>query len=72
MGGLQVEIHCSNQQESLPEQTLTLSVHRLSPVLRRLEANGIPVSEISQDPYTALRRVRISGPDGVRIIILEK
>ena len=30
----------------MPEQTLTLSVHRLSPVLRRLEANGIPTDGI--------------------------
>ena len=71
MGKMQLEVHCSNAPESLPQQTLTLSMRRLSPVLRRLRENGIPVSDIEQDAYTGSRCVRLEGPDAVRILILE-
>ncbi len=72
MGAFQVEIHCSNRDETLPPQTLTLSVHRLQPVLRRLAENGIPCGGIAEDPYTGLRCVRLQGPDGVQICVIEE
>ena len=72
MGKSQVEVHCSNTSEALPPQTLTLSVRRLRPMVRRLEQNGIPVSGVGQDPYTGLRRVQIEGPDGVSVAVIEK
>lgn len=72
MGKMQVEIHCANTRESLPGQTLTLSVRRLPPVIRRMRANGIAVSEIRQDVYTGLRCVQLQGPDEVKILIIEK
>lgn len=71
MGKMQVEIHCANEKEALSPQTLTLSVRRLAPVIRRMEANGIPVSEIFQDAYTGLRCVRLQGPDNVKILVIE-
>ncbi len=71
MGRMQLEIHCCNSGDLLPPQTLTLSVRRLKPVVRRMEKNGIRVSGTEQDPYTGLRCVHIEGPDGVRIQIIE-
>ena len=72
MGAFQLEVHCSNREETLPPQTITLSVHRLQPVIRRLGENGIPCGDIAPDPYTGLRRVRLQGPDGVEIWVIEE
>lgn len=71
MGKMQVEIHCVNRQQALAEQTLTLSVRRLNPVIRRMRENGIAVSEITQDAYTGQRCVQLTGPDRVKILIIE-
>ena len=71
MGKMQVEVHCTNANEELPPQTLTLSVRKLRPVIRRMEENGIPVSPIRQDTYTGLRCVELQGPDNVTILIIE-
>ena len=71
MGRSQVEVHCSNRRESLPEQTLTMSARKLGPILKRLELNGIEAGPIGQDPYTGLRCIRFSGPDRVRITVIE-
>ena len=72
LGWMQVEVRCLNRTESLPQQTLTISLRRLPSVIRRLEKNGIPVSGIEQDPYTGCRCVRLEGPDHTQIVILEK
>ena len=71
MGKMQVEVHCTNTAEEFPPQTLTLSVKKLRPVIRRMEKNGISVSEIRQDTYTGLRCVELQGPDNVKILIIE-
>ena len=72
MGGTQVEFHCENRAEELPPQSLTISVSRLKPIIRRLNANGIETGEITQDAYTGLRCVHFTGPDGVDIAVLER
>lgn len=72
MGKLQVEVRCANRPGALPPQTLTLSVPKLAPVVRRLRSNGIQVSGVEQDVYTGLRCVRFTGPDDVQILIMEK
>ena len=72
MGRSQVEFHCSNLHEDLPEQTLTMSAKRLRPILNRLSKNGIKASPVGQDPYTGLRCISFSGPDHVRITVIEK
>ena len=72
MGRFQVEVRCVNRETALPPQTLTLSVSRLPPVIRRLEENGVDVSGIGQDVYTGLRSVHFEGPDGTRINVIEK
>ena len=72
MGNLQLEIHCANVQEALPAQTLTLSVRRLVPVIKRLRANSISVSDMIQDTYTGLRCVQFQEPDEVKILVIEK
>lgn len=71
MGKMQVEVHCTNAAEEFPPQTLTLSVKKLRPVIRRMEKNGISVSEVRQDAYTGLRCVELKGPDNVTIVIIE-
>jgi VanZ family protein len=72
MGKMQVEIHCSNVDEALPPQHLTLSVRRLNPVLRRLRETGIQAGPVEQDPYTKLRCVRFPGPDSITVCIIEE
>ncbi len=72
MGRTQVEVRCSNDGLTEPGQELTLSCRHLSPIIRRLNMNGIETENISQDPYTGLRRVRFAGPDGVRITVIER
>ncbi len=72
MGKTQVEIHCENQPEALPEQNLTISVRKLAPVIRRLTDNGLHPSPIDQDPYTGLRRIQFEGPDHVHVNIIEQ
>ncbi|MBR3494663.1 MAG: VanZ family protein [Clostridia bacterium] len=72
MGRCQIEVHCSNRTDLLPQQTLTFSVRRLRPIIRRLRENGIETGEILQDPYTAQRSIRLQGPDGVSVVFIER
>ena len=72
MGRMQVEVHCSNSAETLPQQTLTFSIRRLPTVIRRLRKSGVPVSGIEQDVYTGCRCVRLEGPDHTQILIIER
>ena len=72
MGKTQVEVHCANQEGVIPPQTVTISVRRLAPVIRRLETNGISVSGIGQDAYTGLRCISLRGPDQVQILVIEQ
>ncbi len=72
MGRMQVEIHCSNSAETLPQQTLTFSIRHLPAVIRRLRKNGVPVSGIEQDIYTGCRCIRLEGPDHTQILIIER
>ena len=72
MGRLQVAVHCVNHALTRENQGLTLSVRKLRPILRRLEENGIPTGPVTQDPFTGLRCVCFSGPDNVRITVIEK
>ncbi|MBQ4435193.1 MAG: VanZ family protein [Clostridia bacterium] len=71
MGRSQVEIHCSNSHEILKEQTLTMTARHLKPIMKRLSMNGIDPGEIVQDQYTGLRCIHFSGPDHVRITVIE-
>ncbi len=70
MGRSQVEIRCSNREQELPEQILTLSVRRIGPVQERLRSSGIQTGEADPDPYTGVRRLQFAGPDNIRIIVL--
>lgn len=72
LGKTEVLILCSNDEDALPTQYLTISVKRLSPVKKRLEESGIEVSPIEQDPYTDHRCLWFEGPDGVRVTIIEQ
>ena len=71
MGCTQVQVICS-WQEVVPErQYLTLYAIRLPAVRKRLESNGIRPGEYRRDPCTGQRLLRFTGPDNVRIEIME-
>ena len=72
LGKTEIVILCSNDEDVLPTQYLTISVKRLSPVKKRLEESGIEVSPIEQDPYTDHRCLWFEGPDGVHVTIIEQ
>ena len=70
MGKYQVQVICS--QEPVPEnQYLTLCSTRMSAVRRRLVMNGIVPGDYRRDPCTGIRMIRFSGPDNVRVEIME-
>ena len=72
LGRYQIECRCSNQSQALPPQSLTLFCRNLRPIMKRLTKNGVEPGPIGQDVYTGLRCVEITGPDGVRIRLIEK
>ena len=63
---------CSNDDDVLPTQYLTISVKKLSPVRKRLEKSGIKVSQVGQDPYNGHKSLWFEGPDGVHVTIIEQ
>ena len=70
LGHSQVEILCSNQEESLDPQTLIISVTKPDKVRKRLEASEIAVGPYAQDPFTGLNCFSFNAPDNVRVVIL--
>ena len=72
MGSTQVVVHCLNTEGIDREQELTLSCRNLVPIIRRLNKNGIATEKILPDPYTGLRCVSFTGPDRVRVTVIEK
>lgn len=71
MGQLQVEILCSNTQETLSEQHLNISARKLEKVRARLLEDGIEVGPIEADAFGGTKRFSFRGPDNVCITILE-
>ena len=71
LGSTQLEIRCSNMPDKLPAQYLTLSVPNLSRIRKRLRRKGINPGPFELDPYTELRRMSFTGPDGVVITVIE-
>jgi len=71
MGQTQVQVICSIREGVPACQYLTLYATRLPAVRRRLEANGIHPGDYRRDPCTGLRMLRFTGPDNVRIEIME-
>ena len=71
MGKSGLVIHCSNEQEELPKQYVTISVKRLPALKKRLEEDGIKVSDYEPDVFTDHRSISFEGPDGVRITVVE-
>ena len=72
LGKTEVEVLCSNDDDALPTQYLTISVKRLPPVKERLEKSGIAVSPVGQDPYNGHKSIWFEGPDGVHITLIER
>ena len=72
MGTSQIEIRCLNRNESLPQQYLTITATRLEKIRKRLQENGIDAGMFQQDPYTNLRCISFTGPDDIKITVIEK
>ncbi len=70
-GGAQVEFLCSNQEEELGEQYLTLFAEKLPQICSRLQSSGIQVETYEEDPFTGFRQLRFTGPDHVQITLVE-
>ena len=71
MGQLQVEIRCSNTEETLPEQHLNISARKLEKVRARFLKDGIEAGPIEADVFRGTKRFSFRGPDDVLITILE-
>ena len=72
LGRAQVEIRCSNTGETLLPQHLTLAARRLPALKKRLALSGIDTGPFGQDPCTDLRTLSFTGPDNVRITLIER
>ena len=70
LGNNQVEILCSNREESLEPQHLIISVTKPDKVRLRLESSGIAVGPYTQDPFTGLNCFGFDAPDNVKVVIL--
>lgn len=70
LGHSQVEILCSNQDETLDPQSLIISVTKPDKVRSRLKDSGIDVGPYAQDPFTGLNCFSFDAPDNVRVVIL--
>ena len=71
MGRNQVQVICAYNEPVECRQYLTLYATRLSQVRRRLAENGIDPGDYRRDPCTGRRLLRFSGPDNVRVEIME-
>ena len=71
MGKTQVQVICSFHEVVPEKQYLTLYAARLSAVRKRLETNGIRPGDYRRDPCTGRRMLRFTGPDNVRVEIME-
>ena len=72
LGRSVLEIHCASRTEPLPPQKLTFSAHRLDRIREKLRQKGIDPGDYGTDPFTMHRTLRITGPDGVEITLVEK
>lgn len=72
MGSSQVEIRCSNCDDELPQQYLTISARNLDKIRTRLHENGIETGPFRPDAYTDLRCLSFFGPDNVCITVIEQ
>ncbi len=72
IGRCQVEILCSNRPDKLPTQYLNISTRNLSRIQQRLKMHHIEPGPFQQDYYTGRRCLRLTGPDGVIVTILEE
>ena len=71
LGQSRIEVRCTAGNSPLPEQELRLRSAGLPDVRARLLESGIDPGEYKEDPYTGLRELRFTGPDGVRVVITE-
>lgn len=71
MGSFQLEVICPNDGVPIGDQYLTLSVKNIARVKKRLNKNGFETGDFDNDPYTGLRTLSITGPEGIRIKFIE-
>ncbi len=70
LGRSRVRIHCGGTTP-IAEQALRIRAAGLPAIRTRLLEAGIDPGEYEEDPYTGLRELRFTGPDDVRITIVE-
>ena len=71
LGQSRIEIRCTGENGTMPEQELRISAAGLPIIREQLRAQGIDPGAYEKDPYTGKRELRFTGPDKVRIIITE-
>ena len=71
-GKNQIEVRCPKKELSLPAQTITIACNNSEYMKRRLEKQGVKVSDYKADIYSGLRTFEIYGPDNMTITIIEE
>ena len=71
LGESRLEIICNGKQEPPLFQTLRIRASGLPEFRKHLLEQGIDPGEYEEDPYTGLRELRFTGPDGVTVTITE-
>jgi len=72
LGWSRIEIIALPPGVQPPPQMLSLSVTGLSDLRQRLLRENLYPGEYEMDPYTGLREFRMTGPDQVLIIVMER
>ena len=68
----QIEVECGHDTSSSRVQTITIAANNSERIRKRLEKEGISVSDYSLDVYTGLRTFSIDAPDNIRIVFIEE
>ena len=72
LGRNQAEFRCDPDRPVPEGQELVFTAAKIPSILKRLRMNGIEVNTDYEDVYTDRRGLVFSGPDGVRITILDE
>ena len=71
LGKSRIEIHCTNDNQPIPKQSITLTCDNLDKLKNHLQKFDIPVSDFETDIYSRHKMMKIIAPDNVELIFLE-
>lgn len=71
IGDFSLEAVCVDSQDLPSFQDICISVENLDRLQKRLEKCGVETGEYTEDRFTLLRKLTVSGPDNVNISFLE-